>query len=83
MRSPTGPPSVRDWLGIATVADEWGGKERVEDYLLRHTRMIPRDVISLGNALSVEVLRHRKAGRDSALPSETTSRGIIRVCRSR
>ncbi len=33
MRSPTGPPSVRDWLGVATVTDDWGGKERIEDYL--------------------------------------------------
>jgi hypothetical protein len=64
MRTPAGPPSVRDWLGAATVPDDWGGKERIEDYLLRHTRMIPRDVVSLGNALSREVLRHRKAGRD-------------------
>ena len=56
--------SVRNWLGLSTVADEWGGTEAIEDYLLRHTRMIPRDVVSLGNALSREVLRHRKAGRD-------------------
>jgi hypothetical protein len=64
MRLPPNGVSVRDWLGVATVADEWGGTDRVEDYLLRHTRMIPRDVVSVGNALSREVLKHRKAGAD-------------------
>jgi hypothetical protein len=78
MRQPTHSVSVRDWLGVANVADEWGGRERIEDYLLRHTRMIPRDVVSLGNALSVEVLRHRKAGRDR-LP-ELVLKDVVARC---
>jgi hypothetical protein len=78
MRQPTQAVSVRDWLGLASVADEWGGKERIEDYLLRHTRMIPRDVVSLGNALSVEVLRQRKAGRDR-LP-DTALKDVVARC---
>jgi hypothetical protein len=78
MRQPANSVSVRDWLGIATVTDDWGGKERIEDYLLRHTRMIPRDVVSLGNALSREVLRHRKAGRDR-LP-DPVLRDVVARC---
>lgn len=78
MRRPTGPAGVRDWLGLATVTDETGAKERIEDHLLRHTRMIPRDVVSLGNALSREVLRHRKAGRDR-LP-DAVLRDVVSRC---
>jgi hypothetical protein len=78
MRQPTDAVTVRDWLGITTVTDEWGGKERVEDYLMRHTRMIPRDVISIGNALAKEVLRHRKAGRDK-LP-DSVLRDVVSRC---
>lgn len=78
MRQPPNGVTVRDWLGVTTVTDEWGTKERVEDYLIRHTRMIPRDVISLGNSLSREVLRHRKAGRDR-LP-DTVLRDVVARC---
>src|SRR5689334_7089319 len=46
MRQVNGEATLRDWLGVATVTNEWGTKERIEDYLIRHTRMIPRDVVS-------------------------------------
>jgi hypothetical protein len=81
MRQPTDGVSARDWLGLATVSDEWGGKERIEDYLIRHTRMIPRDVISLGNELAEEVLRQKRAGR-SAVP-EAMVREIVARCAKR
>jgi hypothetical protein len=56
--------TLRDWLGVNTVTNEWGARERVEDYLIRHTRLIPRDVVSLGNELAEAVLRAKRAGRD-------------------
>jgi hypothetical protein len=40
-----------------------GVHEKVTDYLLRHTRLIPRDVVSLGNALCAEIVRQKAAGR--------------------
>ena len=40
--------------------------------------MIPRDVISLGNALAREILRHRKAGRDR-LP-DAALRDVVARC---
>ena len=64
------------------MTDESGAaKERVEDHLIRHTRMIPRDVISLGNALAREILRHRKAGRDR-LP-DAALRDVVARCAKR
>jgi hypothetical protein len=61
-RASTGPPTIRDWLGINGDCQGLGGDETIEDYLLSHTRMIPRDIISLGNELSEEVLRQKQAG---------------------
>jgi hypothetical protein len=61
-RASTGPPTIRDWLGITGDWPELDGDETIEDYLLSHTRMIPRDIISLGNELNEEVLRQKQAG---------------------
>jgi hypothetical protein len=61
-RASTGPPTIRDWLGIVGEWPELDGDETIEDYLLSHTRMIPRDIISLGNELNEEVLREKQAG---------------------
>ena len=66
MRQPLNDTSVADWLGIDVVTDRWDRdrKERVEDYLVRHTRLIPRDMISLANELAEEVLRQKRAGAE-------------------
>jgi hypothetical protein len=77
MRRPVGEPAVRDWLGITTVTNEWGERERVEDYLIRHTRLIPRDMISLGNELAAEVFRQRRAGRDR-IPEQVLKEAVWR-----
>jgi hypothetical protein len=70
MRRPaTGPPSIRDWLG---VNGHWLGPDgdgTIEDYLLGHTRLIPRDIISLGNELNEEVLRQKQAGSEGLPPA--------------
>ena len=81
MRPPADGVSMRDWLGLATVTDESGNKERVEDYLIRHTRLIPRDVISLGNELAEEVFRQKRTGRNS-LP-EMAFREVVARCARR
>jgi len=69
MRRPaTGPPTIRDWLG---VNGHWLGPDgggTIEEYLLSHTRLIPRDIISLGNELNEEVLRQKQAGHDGLPP---------------
>jgi hypothetical protein len=54
---------VERWLGrthltnLARDVDEC-----VEDYLLRHTRLIPRDIVLLGNALSEKVAEVKAEG---------------------
>jgi hypothetical protein len=55
---------VEEWLGTPVVNNQARGvHERVTDYLLRHTRLIPRDVVSLGNAVCAEIIRQKAAGR--------------------
>jgi hypothetical protein len=70
MRRPaSGAPTIRDWLG---VNGEWPGPDgdgTIEDFLLSHTRLIPRDIISLGNELNEEVLRQKQAGLEALPPA--------------
>jgi hypothetical protein len=83
MRRPaTGAPTIRDWLG---VNGNWpgteGGDGTIEDYLLSHTRLIPRDIISLGNELNEEVLRQKQAGQQEVPPAAL--QGVVRRCAKR
>jgi hypothetical protein len=69
MRRPaTGAPTIRDWLGLNGHWPGPDGDGTIEDYLLSHTRLIPRDIISLGNDLNEEVLRQKQAGREDVPP---------------
>jgi hypothetical protein len=82
MRRPaTGSPTIRDWLG---VNGHWPGPDgdgTIEDYLLSHTRLIPRDIISLGNELNEEVVRQKQAGQES-LPPAALAR-VVQRCAKR
>jgi hypothetical protein len=52
---------VTAWLGAEYVSN--GGQqdgEPIAQYLLRHTRLIPRDIVSVGNLLNEEVLAARE-----------------------
>ena len=80
-RATTGPPTIGDWLG---VNGHWPGPDgdgTIGDYLLSHTRLIPRDIISLGNDLSEEVLRQKQAGQDGLPP--TALAGVVQRCAKR
>jgi Protein tyrosine and serine/threonine kinase len=80
-RATTGSPTIRDWLGID---GDWTGPigdGTIEDYLLSHTRLIPRDIISLGNELSEEVLRHKQAGRKGLSPAAIQA--VVQRCAKR
>ncbi|HTZ30108.1 MAG TPA: serine/threonine-protein kinase [Streptosporangiaceae bacterium] len=82
MRRPaTGAPTIRDWLG---VNGQWLGPDgdgTIEDYLLSHTRLIPRDIISLGNDLNEEVLRQKQAGREDVPP--VALQAVVQRCAKR
>jgi hypothetical protein len=82
MRRPaTGAPTIRDWLG---VNGNWPGPDgdgTIEEYLLSHTRLIPRDIISLGNDLNEEVLRQKQAGREEVPPMALQA--VVQRCAKR
>jgi hypothetical protein len=69
---------VEAWLGTPVVDNTARGvHEKVTDYLLRHTRLIPRDIVSLGNAICAEILRQKAAGH-SELPQADLRRVVSR-----
>jgi hypothetical protein len=82
---------VQGWLGRSSVHNQARSvDEDVEDYLLRHTRLIPRDVVELGNALCEETAKAKAKGLRE-LPARTLRRAVgiaargfaeeqIRVC---
>ncbi len=55
----TQPSSLAEWVGLRTVRNSLGTEESVEAYALRHTQMLPREIVLLGNLLgrAVESLR--------------------------
>jgi hypothetical protein len=67
---------VAGWLGRTEIRNRARRRdERVEDYILRHTRLIPRDVVALGNALCQAVAEARLEGR-TELPDEVLRRVV-------
>ncbi len=80
-RATSGPPTIGDWLGVDGHWPGPDGGETIEDYLLSHTRLIPRDIISLGNELSEEVLRQKQAGRGGLPPAVLQE--VVRRCAKR
>lgn len=67
---------VAGWLGRTHVHNRARGvDEDVEDYLLRHTRLIPRDIVDLGNALCEQVAKVKAQGLRE-LPGPTLRRAV-------
>ena len=58
--------AVPGWLGRDELYNPARGvTEDLEDYLLRHTRQIPRDVVQLGNQLSDAVAKAKGRGEQT------------------
>ncbi len=76
-----GPPTISDWLGVNGDWPGPDGDQGIEEYLLSHTRLIPRDIISLGNELSEEVLRQKQAGQPGLPPG--VLQAVVQRCAKR
>lgn len=59
---PDAEDPIAAWLGHVEIENlARGTRERTLDYVLRHTRLIPRDLVEIGNSLSNAVLRARRS----------------------
>jgi hypothetical protein len=75
---PDASDALEAWLGRGVVFNEGRRtSERLEDYLLRHTRLIPRDVVDLGNLLAHATSEAKERGL-SELPEEAI-RDVVNV----
>jgi hypothetical protein len=73
---PDQSPSVEGWLGLSRVRDHYrNADEEVASYLLRHTRLVPRDLVVMGNALCARTAQAVRAG-DSHV-SERALRDVV------
>lgn len=74
-------PGVEGWLGRSTIVNRARGmEETLEDYLLRHTRLIPRDIVELGNSLCAEVAKAKAQGA-TQVSEETLRRRVGSIAR--
>jgi hypothetical protein len=72
-----GQPSLRTWLGQDAILNKARGvHEPLDQYLLRHTLLLPRDVVVLGNDLCAAVARQR-AGAPDAGSFDDTIRAVV------
>jgi hypothetical protein len=61
--------TIAAWLGSATIENAVRSVDEVmHSYILRHTRLIPRDIVLAGNALAKEVYVARSRGQDRVDP---------------
>ncbi len=68
---------VKSWLGFDQIYNARRGiVEPMDNYLIRHTRCLPRDIIQLGNALSLATMRNRMVKRNRS-EWESRVRGIV------
>jgi hypothetical protein len=70
---PVEAPIAR-WLGFEKLTNGRNTQELVLDYVLRHTRLLPRDIIIMGNALCAA--QQRRAA-DSRFMSEAKTRDVV------
>jgi hypothetical protein len=64
------------WLGHAEIENvARGNREHTLDYVLRHTRLIPRDLVEIGNSLSNAVLRAKQ--KNDGPPAQQSIRDTI------
>jgi tRNA A-37 threonylcarbamoyl transferase component Bud32 len=77
-----GSPEVQDWLGHDFIENRGRRmREPILQYLLRHTRLLPRDLVILGNKLSELVAVARIDGRHE-VPQEAIRQCVREVARS-
>jgi len=66
--------TLDSWLGRKTIRNSRpnAAEESLEDYMLRHTNLVPRDLVRMGNLLCAEI-----RALDGGKPSEFRIREII------
>ncbi|GAA4243112.1 P-loop ATPase, Sll1717 family [Dactylosporangium darangshiense] len=76
LTEPAAEDPMTAWLGHAEIENlARGSRETAIDYVLRHTRLIPRDLVEIGNSLSNVALRAKRAG--SGPPSQQSIRDTV------
>jgi hypothetical protein len=76
LSGPPEAPPIEHWLGLTTITSRARDHvERIEDYLLRHTRLLPRDIIVLGNDLCSQLDTRLDEGQSGL--SESDVREVV------
>ena len=69
---------ISEWLGFSEIKNiRRGIAEKVDDYIIRHTRYLPRDIVIIGNAIHKDMESCRKLGEKF---TEGRLRRVIERC---
>ena len=60
---------IERWLGRTTIRNQQRRQVDVRNYILDHSRMLPRDIVQLGNALTSAV-RAARSGNGKLMPRD-------------
>jgi hypothetical protein len=78
---PSASDPLERWLGTSKITNvKRGIPEDLKAYLLRHTRLLPRDIIIMGNILT-RAVRRSKANGEAAVPEETIRDAVSEAAR--
>lgn len=60
--APGAPNPMERWLGVSRLSDPHGALVDIEDYIVNHTRSLPRDIVQVGNEICavVQDIRQRE-----------------------
>jgi hypothetical protein len=76
LMQPDAKDPIERWLGRKTIENARGKEEDLRQYLLRHTRLIPRDIVVLGNVLCKVI--DKVADFDQPFLADEDIRGAVR-----
>ena len=75
-------PTIEHWLGCSFIENRGRRiREPIMQYLLRHTRLLPRDIVILGNSLS-QIAAVAKRNGQTEIPSQAIRQCVREVARS-
>lgn len=71
---------IAQWLGRTEITNARGKVEDLRDYLLRHTRLIPRDVVVVGNMLC-DLIDGAKSEKNGSLNEQAIRQSVRNAAR--
>ena len=72
--------SIDNWLGYAKITNtRYNVEEAIENYIMRHTRLLPRDIVIIGNMLCEKIQENMAIGHGEKLSQDDIRKIVSRA----